>query len=212
MYTEIDLNQNQPLINRVSNISNIFIACKHPVPHRGVNRCLSGASWLVRKWNNGYSHCELAFQYEGDSDKTYFAYSIEWEDILKCRVRDTYGDGTWDIYEINCDQKTRNDIYMWCRGEMSKPMNYRGFFFNFIPFVNIFASYNANGQSYFCSEFVMHALKRHIPEFQDVVPHMSNPQSVKDQMDAHCHTGLCVARTAITPEQFYDTIINFSNV
>lgn len=173
-------------------ISSMFIACKRPSPYLGWNLprriLLNLVEWVVV----GYTHCEIAFKFVGDD--RFHSYSAESFKTLGYYEDSDYEDGTWSIFKIASTLEERKTIYTWCRHQIGKPMNYRGLFFNFIPGLRCLGG-DGGGRAYFCSEFVMCALKEGMKgKFDDVIPHFCSPQMVKSIMESHPY--MCSAASA----------------
>lgn len=61
------------------------------------------------------------------------------------------------------------------------PFNYWGMYFNFIPILNTFYTYDSECTSFFCSEYIVHVLQKG-GMFGDLIPHLTTPNMLYEAL------------------------------
>jgi hypothetical protein len=178
----------------------LYITCKREeAQYLGMNPVKRLLVWFIKRTITEYTHTELVFKLRrgrrsSGRTKTY-SFAAEYGKVLSQYENLDFTNGTWAVYLLHIDEQDIVDIYRWCIDQLDKPMNFRGLLFNFVPYVNRVLGCDGHNQSYFCSEFVMHALKYKYPEeFSEYAPHMVTPQQVMDIIASV--SGFCSISTA----------------
>ncbi len=166
-------------------LSDLYIGCKRAeAQYRGVNVPKMLLSWFIRYSTQDYSHTELVFKFIRKDDPKIMrteSFGASCGNVLSRYKHAKFSDGTWIIYKINAPEESIISIYNWSADQLNKPMNMRGLLCNFVPVLRWIAGKDGQQNSYFCSEFVMHALKREFPDqFADTIPHLTTPRMLID--------------------------------
>ena len=120
---------------------------------------------LVAWRGEGMWHVEPVFIF---SDGSILAWHNTAEGPIECVVRDpnyNYAMNKWHSFEATFTVSEMDRMWAFFCEQKEKSYNWRGLMFNFVPGLRwILGTSEGAGNSWFCSEFVMAALKRARPD------------------------------------------------
>jgi len=130
---------------------------------------------------SSYAHAELMFEFQNKEIVSCVIYRNE---TVKTEKKRYDIDKKWCIYQVDATPQQIYTIYQFCGSQVGKPFNSQGLYLNFtLP--SMFAV-DKKGEAYFCSEFVMYALRTGIPAFQQYEPHKITPSALFEIIKKHC--------------------------